>query len=77
MVHHSHLLRIVSIIRTNNGADRRLGDYRHVIEVLVESSAFHSVTSIIYVALEARKNVASVYFETVAAITTVRTDIPS
>ncbi|KAK0207685.1 hypothetical protein IW262DRAFT_525464 [Armillaria fumosa] len=47
------VLRIVTVIRAQNGTDNRLGDYRRVIEVLVESSAPHSVTLIVFVALEA------------------------
>ncbi len=68
------VFRVLTIIRRTNG---RLGDYRHVIEVLVESSALHSVTLIIYIALEASNKVASDYFDTLAAITTVRTDLLS
>ncbi|SJL17783.1 uncharacterized protein ARMOST_21345 [Armillaria ostoyae] len=64
------VFRIVTVMRENNKADSRLGDYHHVIEVLVESSALHSVTLIIYVALEARNNPATSYFDTLAAITT-------
>ncbi|KAK0185072.1 hypothetical protein F5146DRAFT_1073337 [Armillaria mellea] len=48
----------------------RLGDYNHVIEVLVESSALHSVALIVYVTLEARNSPATSYFDTLAAITT-------
>ncbi|KAK0185070.1 hypothetical protein F5146DRAFT_1144784 [Armillaria mellea] len=48
----------------------RLGVYHHTIEVLIESSALHAVTLIIFVALEARSDFASDYFNTLAAITT-------
>ncbi|PBK98879.1 hypothetical protein ARMGADRAFT_1123997 [Armillaria gallica] len=61
------VIRILTVIR---GANDRRRDYRYIIEVLVESSALHSVTLIIYIALEARKNAASDYFDTLAAITT-------
>ncbi|KAK0207681.1 hypothetical protein IW262DRAFT_1418802 [Armillaria fumosa] len=64
------VFRIVTVMLENNGAGGRLGDYHHVIEVLVESSALHSVALIIYVALEARNNPATSYFDTLAAITT-------
>ncbi|SJL12420.1 uncharacterized protein ARMOST_15847 [Armillaria ostoyae] len=65
------VLRILIVIR----AQRRegggsLGEYRHVIELLIESSALHSVTLIIYVALEGSNKWASDYFNTLAAITT-------
>ncbi len=62
------VIRILTVTREANG---RLGDYHHIIEVLVESSALHSVTLIIYIALEASQNTASDYFDTLAAITTV------
>ncbi len=68
------VIRILTAIRAANG---RLGDYHHIIEVLVESSALYSVSLIIYIALEASNNAASVYFDTLAAITTVSTDILS
>ncbi len=68
------VLRIVTVIRANNGADNRLGEYRHVIEVLVESSALHSMTLIIYVALEVTESWLNGYFDALAAFTTVRTD---
>ncbi|SJL17785.1 uncharacterized protein ARMOST_21347 [Armillaria ostoyae] len=64
------ILRILIVIRAKNGASSRLGAYRHAIEVLVESSALHSVTLIVFVALEARSDFASDYFNTLAAITT-------
>ncbi len=68
------ILRILIVIRAKIGAVNRLGVYRHAIEVLVESSALHSVTLIVFVALEARSDFASDYFNTLAAITTVCTN---
>ncbi|KAK0497473.1 hypothetical protein EDD18DRAFT_1162374 [Armillaria luteobubalina] len=65
------VFRIVTVIRANNGANTRLGDYRHVIEVLVESSALHSATLIIYVFLEANNYVvSSSYLDALAVFTT-------
>ncbi len=68
------VFRIVSVIWVNNGADSRLGEYRHLIEVLVESSALHSVALIIYVAMGVKENPSYVYLDVLAAFTTVRTD---
>ncbi len=70
------VLRILIVIRAQRGEGGSLGEYRHVIELLIESSALHSVTLIIYVALEGSSNWASDYFNTLAAITTVRTGLP-
>ncbi|KAK0457394.1 uncharacterized protein EV420DRAFT_1644147 [Desarmillaria tabescens] len=64
------VFRILIVIRALYGADGGLGEYHHVIEILIESSALHSVTLIIYVALEGSNNWASDYFNTLAAITT-------
>ncbi|KAK0235480.1 hypothetical protein EDD85DRAFT_843152 [Armillaria nabsnona] len=64
------VLRILIVIRAHRGEGGSLGEYRHVIELLIESSALHSVTLIIYVALEGSSNWASDYFNTLAAITT-------
>ncbi|KAK0238401.1 hypothetical protein EDD85DRAFT_950615 [Armillaria nabsnona] len=63
------ILIIICILSVTRGANDRLGDYHHIIEVLVESSALHSVALIIYIALEATHNAASDYFDTLAAIT--------
>ncbi len=68
------VFRIVTVIRVNNGPNSGLGDYRHLIEVLVESSALHSVALIIYVALEVSYNPSSIYLDALAVFTTVRTD---
>ncbi|KAK0238405.1 hypothetical protein EDD85DRAFT_507702 [Armillaria nabsnona] len=64
------VVRILIVIRAKNRADGGLGEYRDVMEVFVESSALHSVTLIIFVALEARSYYAGDYFNTLAAITT-------
>ncbi|SJL17781.1 uncharacterized protein ARMOST_21343 [Armillaria ostoyae] len=61
---------VIRILTVTRGANDRLRDYRHIIEVLVESSALHSVTLIVYIALETSHNTASDYFNTLAAITT-------
>ncbi|PBK98883.1 hypothetical protein ARMGADRAFT_1059233 [Armillaria gallica] len=63
------ILIVIRILTVTRGVNSRLGDYHHIIEVLVESSALHSVALIIYIALEASNNVASVYIDTLAAIT--------
>ncbi|PBK98885.1 hypothetical protein ARMGADRAFT_1073826 [Armillaria gallica] len=64
------VFRIVTVIRVNNGPNSGLGDYRHLIEVLVESSALHSVALIIYVALEVSYNPSSIYLDALAVFTT-------
>ncbi|KAK0497475.1 hypothetical protein EDD18DRAFT_1104862 [Armillaria luteobubalina] len=64
------VLRIVTVIRAQNGMDTKLGDYRRVIEVLVESSALHSVTLIIFVALKANGSFSSGHFDILAVMTT-------
>ncbi|PBK98875.1 hypothetical protein ARMGADRAFT_1073817 [Armillaria gallica] len=63
------ILIVIRILTVTRGANGRLGDYHHIIEVLVESSALHSVTLIIYIALEVNNNGASDCFDTLAAIT--------
>ncbi len=68
------VIRVLIIIR---GANGRLGDYSRLIEILFESSAIHSVTLIVFVALEARGDLASDCFDVLAAITTVCTDLLS
>ncbi|KAK0445281.1 uncharacterized protein EV420DRAFT_1768027 [Desarmillaria tabescens] len=42
--------RILSVGQTNNGIRGALGIYRHIIEVLVESSTLYSICLILYVA---------------------------
>ncbi|KAK0238397.1 hypothetical protein EDD85DRAFT_935786 [Armillaria nabsnona] len=64
------ILIVIRILIVTRGANDRLGDYHHIIEVLVESSALHSVTLIIYIALVASNITASDYFDALAAITT-------
>ncbi|KAK0185068.1 hypothetical protein F5146DRAFT_1073324 [Armillaria mellea] len=64
------VLRIVAIVRANKGAGGKLGEYRHVIEILVESSALHSATLIIYVVLEAMDSMSIGYFDALAVFTT-------
>ncbi|KAK0238403.1 hypothetical protein EDD85DRAFT_507646 [Armillaria nabsnona] len=64
------ILIVFRILTVTRGVNGRLGDYHHIIEVLVESSALHSVTLIIYIALEVSNNGASEYFDTLAVFTT-------
>ncbi|KAK0431634.1 uncharacterized protein EV420DRAFT_1609486 [Desarmillaria tabescens] len=47
-----------------------LGEYRHVIEVFIESSALYTLTLIIYIILKAIYNWTSGYFDILAEITT-------
>ncbi|PBK90771.1 hypothetical protein ARMGADRAFT_1166737 [Armillaria gallica] len=57
------IYRIVTVARAGGG----LGNYRHVLEVLVESSALFSVSLILYIAFLARNDISSIYFDTLAA----------
>ncbi|KAK0488485.1 hypothetical protein IW261DRAFT_352796 [Armillaria novae-zelandiae] len=64
------VFRIVTVIWVSNMPNNRLGDYCHVIEVLVESSALHSVTFIIYLALGVNNKPSSLYLDALAVFTT-------
>ncbi|PBK63787.1 hypothetical protein ARMSODRAFT_1023692 [Armillaria solidipes] len=57
------IYRIVTVARAGGG----LRDYRHVLEVLVESSAFYSITLILCIAFLARNDISLIYFDTLAA----------
>ncbi len=46
---------ILTVGQANNGTGSRTGVYRHVIEVLVESSALYSFVLILDMAFEVRK----------------------
>ncbi len=49
----------------------RLGAYRHVIEILVESSALYAISLILFVAFYARNDATLYYFDALSAITRV------
>ncbi|PBK63785.1 hypothetical protein ARMSODRAFT_1023690 [Armillaria solidipes] len=57
------IYRVITVARAGGG----LKDYRHVLEVLVESSALYSISLILYIAFLARNDISSIYFDTLAA----------
>ncbi len=61
------IYRIVTVARAGGG----LRNYRHVLEVLVESSALYSISLILYIAFLARNDISSIYFDTLAAFARV------
>ncbi|PBK67896.1 hypothetical protein ARMSODRAFT_1020397 [Armillaria solidipes] len=58
------IYRIVAVVR----GEARLGTYRHIIEVFVESSALYSLSLILYVAVFCYETPASGYIDVVAGI---------
>ncbi len=58
--------------RASNGAGSALQAYRHIIEVLVESSAPYSVALVLYVVFFARNDWAAYYLDSLSAIIRVR-----
>ncbi|PBK79319.1 hypothetical protein ARMGADRAFT_1093250 [Armillaria gallica] len=62
------IYRIVTVARAGDGAGDGLRAYRHVLEVLIESSALYSVSLILCTAFYARSDVKFGYFDTFAAI---------
>ncbi|PBK90779.1 hypothetical protein ARMGADRAFT_1064423 [Armillaria gallica] len=58
------IYRVVTVARAGGG----LKDYRHVLEVLVESSALWSMSLIVYIALLARTAISSVYFDILTTV---------
>ncbi len=61
------IYRIVTVTRSAGG----LNAYRHVIEVLVESSALYSISLILFVTFYVRHDVISYYFNVLSVITRV------
>ncbi|PBK93584.1 hypothetical protein ARMGADRAFT_1079886 [Armillaria gallica] len=59
------IYRIVTVTRSAGG----LNAYRHVIEVLVESSALYSISLILFVTFYVRNDVISYYFNVLSVIT--------
>ncbi|KAK0192552.1 hypothetical protein F5146DRAFT_1040461 [Armillaria mellea] len=62
------IYRILTVGRASNGIGGGVGVYRHVIEVLVESSVLYSLILILDMALEARGNRADYYVDVMAGI---------
>ncbi|PBK90781.1 hypothetical protein ARMGADRAFT_1032291 [Armillaria gallica] len=57
------IYRVVTVTRAGGG----LKDYRHVLEVLVESLALYSISLILCIAFLARNDISLIYFDTLAA----------
>ncbi|PBK70819.1 hypothetical protein ARMSODRAFT_1033678 [Armillaria solidipes] len=62
------IYRIVAVAGVTHGSVGRLGIFRHFIEVLVESSAFYSLSLILYLAFAIRGDFRVYYLENIAAI---------
>ncbi len=64
--------RIVTVARAGSDIGVGLRTYRHVIEVIVESSALYSVTLIMYLAAYIISDAPVAYFDPLAAVARVR-----
>ncbi|SJL10523.1 uncharacterized protein ARMOST_13910 [Armillaria ostoyae] len=62
------IFRILSVGRASTGSGRPTRVYRHVIEILVESSALYAIFLLLDMPFVARQNVANGYTETAAGI---------
>ncbi len=71
------IYRIFTVARAGGGAGSTLRAYRHVIEVLVESSALYSIVLILFTAFFALDDVTMIYFDALAGIARVRKPSPS
>ncbi|KAK0223950.1 hypothetical protein IW262DRAFT_1370085, partial [Armillaria fumosa] len=63
------IFRIFSVGHASTGSERPFKVYRHVIEVLVESSALYAIFLLLYMVLVACQNMAYCYMEAVAGFT--------
>ncbi|PBK63205.1 hypothetical protein ARMSODRAFT_546261 [Armillaria solidipes] len=63
------VFRILSVGRASNGSGRPFRVYRHVIEILVESSALYAISLLLDIVLVVRQNTANYYTDVVAAFT--------
>ncbi|PBK94604.1 hypothetical protein ARMGADRAFT_1097031 [Armillaria gallica] len=62
------IYRIVAVTGIRHGAIGRLGVYRYFIEVLVESSALYSISTILDLAFTIHADLGMYYFDSIAAI---------
>ncbi len=65
------IYRVVTVARAGGEAGCGLKAYRHVLEVLIESSALYSISLILCTAFFARNAQAIIYFDALAGITRV------
>ncbi|KAK0185164.1 hypothetical protein F5146DRAFT_1228103 [Armillaria mellea] len=63
------IYRIVTVARSAGEVGGGLSAYRHVIEVLVESSALYSISLILFVSFYVRNDATMYYFDVLSAIT--------
>ncbi|KAK0234194.1 hypothetical protein IW262DRAFT_1452731 [Armillaria fumosa] len=63
------IYRIVSVARAGRDTGGGLRAYRHIVEVLVESSALYSIFLILYMVFDAQDPPALAYFDVLAGIT--------
>ncbi|SJK98327.1 uncharacterized protein ARMOST_01592 [Armillaria ostoyae] len=62
------IYRILTVGRASNGFGGGVGVYRHVIEVLVESSVLYSLVLVLDMAFEVREEWAEIYVDVMAGI---------
>ncbi|SJK98325.1 uncharacterized protein ARMOST_01590 [Armillaria ostoyae] len=62
------ICRILAVVRGSDGVGGGVGVYRHVIEVLIESSALYSVFLILLMAFEVRGDWAGYYVDAMSGI---------
>ncbi|SJL18475.1 uncharacterized protein ARMOST_22064 [Armillaria ostoyae] len=62
------IYRIVTVVGIKRGAEGRLRVYQRFIDVLVESSAFYSISLILYLALTIRGDFGEYYLDVIAGI---------
>ncbi len=67
------LLIIYRIVAVARRVSDGLRTYRHVIEIMVESSALYSLTLILYVIFYAREDITLHYFDCLVGMARVRT----
>ncbi|KAG7442894.1 uncharacterized protein BT62DRAFT_935622 [Guyanagaster necrorhizus] len=63
------IIHILSVRKASTALERPTKLYRHIIELLVESSGLYAITLIPNIALLASQNMANYYMETMGAIT--------
>ncbi len=66
------IYRILTVAGVKCGAGSRLRHYQHFIEVFVESSAFYSISLILYLALTIHEDSGLFYLDVITGIVKVR-----
>ena len=65
------IFRILSVGQASTGSGRPFRVYRHIIEILVESSTLYAISLLLDIILLARLNIASYYADIMAAFARV------